>query len=317
MKIALGRRKALALAGLGGLGIAAPIASRWWTRRVPQVEPFAPDAVGDLSAVSGNSPEDCVAMALAALGGMGRFVSAGDQVLIKPNFSCPRQGVMGTNTNLRVVRSLAQLALAAGAASVSIADGPVRGAPRDSGLLPSTNGYLGLLDVARDDFGAGSAYSDVEFPSGLQLPPTRVASAAVEADVVINVPVAKSHSAAQVSFGLKNNMGLLQDPEAWHRSGDLGRSIAEFATTWKPDLTVIDATEVLLTGGPWGPGESAALGTVIASPDPLAADLYALQLTPWNGRDLLPHDVPHLRYAMELGVGESDLSKLEIVEMKI
>ena len=152
----------------------------------------------------------------------------------------------------------------------------------------------------------------IEVPKGkiLSAYDVRVLKQVLDADVFINVPIAKTHGSARLTLGMKNLMGIIQDRGSWHRSGDLHQCIADFVTAVKPHLTVIDAIRILASGGPKGPGRVEQKDTIIASTDIVAADAYATTLFGLN-----PNDAPHIIKAAELGVGVADLKKVKIVKV--
>jgi uncharacterized protein (DUF362 family) len=135
----------------------------------------------------------------------------------------------------------------------------------------------------------------------------------LDADVLINVPAAKSHSAAKVTFGLKNWMGAIYARRPWHTFYDLNKAIADLASIIRPQLTVLDATRSLLTGGPAGPGKILHSETVLAGTDPVAVDTLALQLGPFGGNGYSVEDIRYLGYAEALGVGTTKIDELKLV----
>jgi uncharacterized protein (DUF362 family) len=132
----------------------------------------------------------------------------------------------------------------------------------------------------------------------------------LEADVLIAAPVAKSHSGAGVSLSLKGQMGLIRDRGSMHSRYDLATSIVDLNLRLKPDLAVIDATRVLTTGGPGGPGRVIVPGEVIASADPVAADALAVASYEWFGQKLQTRQVAYIRLAHERGLGRMDIENL-------
>jgi uncharacterized protein (DUF362 family) len=132
----------------------------------------------------------------------------------------------------------------------------------------------------------------------------------LEADVLIAVPVAKSHGATGVSLSLKGQMGLILSRRIMHSRYSLDGSIVDLNSFIKPHLAVIDATRVLTTGGPGGPGLVIRPGEVIASADPVAADATAVASYEWSGRKIAPKQVGHLRLAQERGLGRLDIENL-------
>jgi len=257
-----------------------------------------------------DKPAELVRKAIKALGGMGRFVRKGNRVLIKPNIAFARPPEGAANTNPEVVAELVQLCFEAGAKEVIVLDytlDPARITYEMSGIAKAAEAkgarvvYVSLRD-----------FVPIEVPKGkiLSAYDVRVLKQVLDADVFINVPIAKTHGSARLTLGMKNLMGIIQDRGAWHRSGDLHQCIADFVTAVKPHLTVIDAIRILASGGPKGPGRVEQKDTIIASTDIVAADAYATTLF-----GLTPNDVPHIIKAAELGVGVADLKRVKIVKV--
>jgi uncharacterized protein (DUF362 family) len=132
----------------------------------------------------------------------------------------------------------------------------------------------------------------------------------LEADVLIAAPVAKSHGAAGVSLALKGQMGLILGRHIMHSRYDLATAIVDLNTLLLPNLTVIDATRVLSTNGPGGPGTVLTPGEVICSADPVAADATATASYEWYGRKITPNQVSYIRQAHERGLGRMDIENL-------
>ncbi|MDW8030121.1 MAG: DUF362 domain-containing protein, partial [Armatimonadota bacterium] len=244
-----------------------------------------------------------------ALGGMGKFVKKGNTVLIKPNMAFARSPEVCANTNPEVVAEIVKLCFEAGAKEVIVLDhtlAPARIAYEMSGIAKSAEaqGAKAVYIGSRD-------FVPIEIPKGkiLSAYDVRVLRQVLEADVFINVPIAKTHSSARLTLGMKNLMGIIQDRGSWHRSGDLHQCIADFVTAIKPNLTIIDAVRILASGGPAGPGRVERRDTVIASTDIVAADAYAATLF-----GMKPEDVPHIVKAAELGVGVADLRRIRVVK---
>ncbi|MHA1566213.1 MAG: DUF362 domain-containing protein [Alphaproteobacteria bacterium] len=271
--------------------------------------PLADNALAEprLLVIKGE-PGPAVRKIVESFGGMKRFVSNGDRVVIKPNmgFAVPR--LRSSNTDHEVIRTVAQMALEAGAKSVQVIDNPVH-PPTMCNLRNGIEKYLEDLDdvhyeLIRDE----KFFAEVEIPNGRQLKRTKVMRPILECDALFNLPMAKSHGGSRVSFSLKNWMGAVKNRGEWHNTFDLHQAIADFATYIKPKLIILDATRALITGGPGGPGEIKNLGTIVGGFDQVAIDSYTVGLSTWNGRTYKPQDIPHIRFAAELGVGSMDVS---------
>lgn len=267
----------------------------------------------DLVKVTGADPATNVRKAVELLGGMSRFVSKGDKVVIKPNMGFGNAPEKATTTEPRVVRAVAEMALNAGAKRVMVIDNPcwradivleVCGVKATCTDLDDTF----VLTITDEDF-----YREVAIPNGAVLSKQQVAVDVLEADTLINLPVAKSHSAARVTFGMKNWMGAIYARRPWHTFYDLHKAIADLAGFIKPDLTLLDATRALLTGGPGGPGRIAQLDTILGGVDPVAVDTLALGLGKFGGSGYAVKDVRYIGLAEARGVGTTAIDTLNLV----
>ncbi len=263
----------------------------------------------DLAVVKGAGDRACRA-AVGLLGGMEAFVRPGDKVVVKPNMSFNRGEASGTTTTPAVVREVVAMCLEAGAKRVRVLDHPLRKDERCiEGVRESCAPFgrdlvQGLWD--RDLF------LETPIPAGRSLKQTSVMRDVLAAERLIAVPTAKSHGATGVSLSLKGMMGLVWNRSVMHWRHDLSEAIVDLGTLLKPDLVIVDATYVLSTEGPSGPGRVLQENTVIAARDMVAADALTVQLFPWYGRRMQPRQVGHIRLAHERGLGRMDVENLAV-----
>ena len=265
-------------------------------------------------AVAKGEAESAVRMALEALGGIDLFVKPGDKVILKPNLSFPNPPSWGCNTSPEVIATVARLCLEAGAKKVTVVDNTlgnpdlcfVRSGAREAlAKIP----YVRLI-APKDE----SLYREVRVQKGVALRATKVYVEVLEADKIISLPTAKSHSATGVSLGLKGLMGLVWDRATFHRDMDLDQAIGDLATVIRPHLTILDATRGLLTAGPGGPGKVEQWNTIVAGSDPVAVDAVGVTLGAWYGQRFRPDQVKHLVAAAAHGLGTLDLKAINVLE---
>lgn len=265
---------------------------------------FAP---GTISVASGSDPAKNARAAVDAIGGMAKLVRKGDFVVIKPNFAWNRAPEMAASTNPKVVSELIKMCKEAGAGRIlvvdHIIDKPAEGVLGITGIGAAARSAGAEVGVAPNE----SDYRAIEIPKGKSIKTDTCIKDILKADVFINVPIAKVHSGAGLTLSMKNLMGCNWDRQAWHEA-DLDQCIADYSTAIKPDLIVLDATRILLTNGPKGPGQTKDVRKVVAGIDPVAVD--ALATTFFN---MKPADIGHIRLAAEMGVGQIDLKKVRIV----
>lgn len=279
---------------------------------------FAPALVKDLLA-SGEPPLVAVAegpdytaitkKAISAVGGMRKFVKAGDVVVVKPNIGWDRSSEMGANTHPKVVRAVVEECLAAGAKKVKVFDNTCNDSRRcyvNSGIEGALKGMKGVdfKHVEQERFRKVAL-------NGQFLKEWELYDEALSADVFINVPVAKHHGLSRLTLGLKNIMGVMGGNRGYiHRSIDV--ALADINARLKSHLTVIDATRILTAHGPQGGNiaDVKALHKVIASADIVAADAFATTLF-----GLKPADIAVTVAAHRRGLGEMSLERMRIVRV--
>jgi uncharacterized protein (DUF362 family) len=264
-------------------------------------------------AVRGGQPRDLVRNAIAALGGIGRFVGSGNDVIIKPNI-CVAYNTYeyAATTNPWVVAALVELCWEAGAGRVRVMDSPFGGTAEEayarSGIQEQVRAAAGEMEVM-----SGYKYVATEIPGAQSLQRCEAYDDLLNADVVINVPIAKHHGLARLTLGMKNLMGVIADRSAIH--ADLGPRLADLASLVRPELTVIDAVRILTANGPTG-GRLADVqqrDTVIASADIVAADSYAAKTL----FEVEPSSLSYVRAGTAMGLGRSDLENLKIEEVNL
>lgn len=292
-----------------------------WSAGVLLVPPVF-DITKALGAPAGGTPDilvgkgrDYPALArqmISEMGGMAAFVSKGDTVVIKPNIGWDRSVEQGANTHPEIVTTLALLALEAGAGKVKVFDrtcNEERRCYQNSGIKPALEdlGESRIQCRYMDE----RKYVPVTIKNGRALKEWSFYKDALEADCYINVPVAKHHSSAGLSIGLKNAMGVIG---GWRGKlhYDLSAKIADLNLVIRPDLTLVDATRIMIRNGPSGGSLSDVrkLDTLIAGTDPVAVDAYATTLF-----GLKPEDLDSTVEGAARGLGQMDLDLCRIREV--
>ncbi|MDI6740203.1 MAG: DUF362 domain-containing protein [Candidatus Edwardsbacteria bacterium] len=309
------RRQFLKLVGLGLATMLIPpkIIRTALAKSETRLEPRKRRAVKtpfDLVMAKGADPATNTRKAVEALGGISRFVKEGDVVVVKPNIGWDRAPEQAATTEPAVVETLVKMCVEAGAKTVKVFDNTCNNAKR-------CYQNSGIRDAAKRA-GAQVAFVDKwrffpgKFPEGSALEDWPLYRDAAECDCLINAPVAKHHGLTRLTLSLKNLMGACGGNRGrihW----DIDQKLAELALFLKPDLTVIDATRILLRHGPQGGNleDVEPKNTVIAGADPVLADACACSLF-----GLKPTDIGHIRKAAEMGVGSLDIAKAKVKEIK-
>ena len=267
-------------------------------------------AFPDVVMVEKGEPAQLLASALKEMGGMGRFIKAGDVVVVKPNIGWDRAPEQAGNTNPDLVAEVVRECLKAGAKKVRIFDHTCNTAQRcysNSGIQEKAEG-AGAEVVFIDE----ERFKMTTLKNGKLLKEWPIYQDFLEADKVINVPVAKHHGLARVTLGLKNLMGVM--------GGSRGEIHSPFSKLIDitgeilPTLTIIDAYRMLMAHGPQGGnlGDVKNARTLIMSHCTVAADHAALPLF-----DLTVADVPYLQEAAERGLNRVDLKNLQMKKVSL
>ena len=258
----------------------------------------------------GFSVKELTKKVFEAAGGINRFVSRGDVVVIKPNISWARNPRFAATTNPEVMLAVIELCQEAGASRVRIADNTIHDARRCFALT-------GAGKVAKET-GADLVYPRSSLMKKMKLRGNRldvwpVFIPLVEADKVINLPVAKHHSLTTLTLGMKNWIGAV-DGSRWSLHQDIHQSIVDLAQFFQPAVTLIDALRIMTKNGPSGGSTDYVTikNTLILSDDPVAADAAASMLF-----GLKPKRIGYIHLAQKHGLGTYDFSKLDMKKVVI
>jgi uncharacterized protein (DUF362 family) len=191
----------------------------------------------DLAVIQGESPSQITKEAIAALGGIGRFVSKGDVVMIKPNIGWDRTPEMAACTNPEVIKALVELSHSAGAKKVIVMDNSTNQAKRSyirSGIEAAAK------EAGAEVFLPNPQHLKKMTLHGEWLKEWEVFTDFVEADKIINVPIAKTHSLCRLTLGMKNWLGAVGGNRSQlHQK--LDQAMLDLAVFFKPTQTGIES----------------------------------------------------------------------------
>ena len=260
--------------------------------------------------VHGTDPFRMVKAAVDRLGGIGRFILAGERVVVKPNVAWDRLPEQAANTNPLVVGAIVRLAREARPGSVVVTDvslnDPVRCFDR-SGVRAAAEEAGGKIWIPGE-----RDFLPVDLKGEL-LKVWPVSRTFLETDRVINAPVVKHHSLCGSSLAQKNWYGVLGGRRnQLHQK--IHTSISDLASALRPTLTVMDATRVLMKNGPTGGslGDVKEFNTIIAGTDEVAIDAYSMGLL---GAD--PAAAEFMAISQGRGLGLIDWRSAGFVELTV
>jgi uncharacterized protein (DUF362 family) len=242
------------------------------------------------------------------LGGLDRFISRGDTVLLKPNFIAPRSHRHATQTHPAVIIEVARLLKEFGAK-------PFVG---DSSAWSNVFACAKALKLEEPLKKLSVPIKQLNKPRmcriGTKNIKVGISSIALDADKIINLPKFKTHQQLVATFAVKNMFGCVSGKRKalWHfRKGknmdDFCEFLIELFRFLNPVLTIIDG--VIAMDGP-GPirGNNKMLGYIISGTEPFSLETICSRLV-----NIKPDDVPIIKTAKKMGLSCADLDEINIL----
>ena len=258
----------------------------------------------EMAIIQGDDPAQLARQAVEELGGMRRFISRGDVVLVKPNIGWDRTPEQAANTNPDVVAEIVRQCSNAGAKRVIVTDVSCNDARRcfqRSGIAEAAK--VAGADVILPE---PSRFKEVDL-QGEVLHAWPVFDPFLNVDKVINIPIAKHHGLTGTTLGMKNWYGMLGGQRnQLHQK--IHESLVDLADFVRPTLTIIDCYRILVRNGPTGGNLEDVLlkKTLVAGTDPVALDAYVAKAY-WN---MEVDALPYLKMAASRGLGTYQFEKV-------
>jgi len=261
--------------------------------------------------IENGEPAALLQAALKEMGGMSRFVSNGDVVVIKPNMGWDRTPELAGNTNPELVAEVVKECLNAGAKKVKIFDRTCNNPQRcyaSCGIEEAATAVGAEVSQIQDE-----RFKSISIKNGEIVKEWSVYQDYLEADKVINIPIAKHHKLARVTLGIKNLMGVLGN-ERGQIHQNFEKKINDIVGQILPTLTIIDAYRMLIANGPSGgnPADVKMAKSLIMSPCTISADLTALGLF-----GLKLEEIPYLKEAIARKMNEYDIASLKVKKVSL
>lgn len=274
-----------------------------------------------LVCVTGTDFEAMLIAGLARIGGLSKLIGANQEVLIKPNCNNldPYPGITDTNSLISIIKEVKKVTNGA----VKVGDQGYIGSPgvySFSGMDPQvTQAGATLLNL-------NQTYNVKRAGWSLNTEDFKVYSDVYDAPIIINTCVLKRHHTADYTCAIKNLVGTVSGPnlvstrEWLHREAqDFLSALAEIAGAVNPELTIVDARQVLTIDGPaYNAGVVVDANKIVICGDIVATDVYCQQILadhdPEYGVDAYEGCTQH---AQTIGLGTKDLSQVEVIEITV
>ena len=232
----------------------------------------------------------------------------GKSVLVKPNILGPYEIERHLNTAPEVVRALVKRLKSSGG-NVTVADNP---GARGYGAVEKSTRVSGIMEASMGTFeNISTDIETVELPgSGVSV---NISKKVREADLLISVPKFKTHVFTVISGAIKNSFGFIIGGEKTRLHRDVpgyrvfSQMLVDVYRLRIPDLVIMDAVVGMQGNGPSGKSLY-PVGKILASDDGVSLDSV---MTHMMGAK--PSRIAMLEYAHSEGLGEVDLSRIDIL----
>lgn len=237
--------------------------------------------------------------ALDLLGGLGKFVRPGMNVLLKPNLLSAKPPERAITTHPEIVAVLAREVRRLGA-KVVVGDSPGGAKAQVERVWDNT----GMAAMAKRE---GLRLINFE-AAGVEKfkcngRPFHIAKPVVEADLIISLPRLKTHVLTLMTGAVKNVFGYIPGfrkgnyHKEFPKPKEFAEIIVDILSIRRPELTILDAILSMEGDGP-SSGSPRWTNLLLASRDPVALDAVASEII-----GLKPDQVPTTRIAAEAGLG--------------
>lgn len=284
-----------------------------------------------VSIVKGTDVEAMAQEALDFTGGIKSVVKPGDVVLIKPNCHGPHPWEDHITTDPRLIAAVIKLCKKAGAKEILVGEAPSLGGAMLSFEISGQKAAVEATGVAKLVDLENAEYVTMQVPNGMILKKINRPKIVADCDVLISMPIIKTHHGTKMTASLKNMMGTLNraGKTMVHMIG-LSEAITDINISRKPDLVVADMIVAMEGMGPIAGrtvveqrdgsrkimktigGILVPLNMVVASKDPVACDAVCGRIV-----DIDPEGVDHIRYAYEHGLGNMKGEQIEVKGKRI
>ena len=255
--------------------------------------------------IYGRDPSSMTRSLLEAEDAASLIGDRSSRIVIKPNFVIAGDPDDGATTHTGITVAVIEYLQDNGFENITVAEGSWVGSRTEDAfrlldyysLAEKYN--ISLVDTKKDRFRKVESH-------GITM---EICETALSADFIINLPVLKGHCQTLMTHAMMNLKGFLSDRSKrdFHRYG-LMRPIAAINDVVKPGLTISDSLcgDLDFEEG----GNPVQMDRMMASTDPILLDAYSASLMGFS-----VDDIGYLKVAKEWGIGDTDASHAEIIEL--
>jgi len=265
-----------------------------------------------------SSVEYALQQSLDLIGGLEKFIKAGQRVLIKVNALMDSAPDTAVTTHPSLVSAVVKAVKRLGAIPM-VGDTPGN-ATADINKVMTATGIKQATEKAGGEIINLLESGSVEIASPSSHPRAktlRITKAALEVDAIINLPKLKTHNYTLFTGAIKNMFGCVPGFHKAHyhmlayRPADFSEILVDVFQLTKPALNIMDGVFGMEGNGPTS-GKIRFMGMLIASSDAVALDAVASHLIGYK-----PFAIDTTRIAYQRHLGEARLEKIEIVGLSL
>jgi uncharacterized protein (DUF362 family)/Pyruvate/2-oxoacid:ferredoxin oxidoreductase delta subunit len=271
---------------------------------------------------------NAVEKSINLLGGIEKFVKKGEKVLIKPNLLSPKKPEKAVTTHPEIVRAIIKLVKKVGGIPY-VGDSPggaIIGSNESSRLLATIDKYWlesGLKKVCEEEnaqlvsFETGGV-EIFKIKNRKYTPEVYISKTVMSFDVIISVPKLKTHGMVLFTGAIKNLFGCVPGLRKanYHKQAihpdNFSQLLVDIYSIVKPKLSIFDGVYGMDGNGP-SAGRIKHIGVIISGEDAVAVDSVASKIIGFKN----PNEIPTTKIAYKQHLGESDLTKIEILGDKL
>jgi uncharacterized protein (DUF362 family) len=270
------------------------------------------------------SLRESIERSVALIGGIDKIVKRGDTILLKPNYNTA--DAFPGSSDPKFVKAVIEMLYEAGAEKVILGERTAflhsRRVLEQAGIVKVAEETGAEVRVfGKDGWHAlfdRQGWRRVGVPRGRYLRKVSLAREALELQKIVYAPLIKTHHAADFTGAIKLSMGFVKpffDQIAFH-TRHLREKLAELCLVLKPDLIIMDARKVFISGGP-AKGEVRAPNLILASGSQIAIDVEGVKiLQSYPGSSLEGKnvwDLVQIKHAVDLGQRPSNGEEYEVI----
>ncbi len=244
------------------------------------------------------------------IGGIDRFISRGDRVLLKPNILIGKPPEFCVNTHPAIIEAVIVLVKEAGGIPV-LGDSPGFGSTLRNAKRAGYNEICQKYRVPVIEFNNPAEYS---FEKGLLFKKLWVERSVMECDKVINLAKLKTHGMMMLTLAVKNMFGAVCGYKKlhWHMvAKDDYNVFAGFLTDLyrfiSPCLNILDGIDSMEGNGPQS-GKRRFTGFIALSSDGIALDRVICDAVGYK-----PMDVPVMDYSIRNKIESADIKNINVL----